>query len=508
MMNIRANYQIFAIRINPAMKILAILFLLFTEIPLELYSPKYTSETMDSVYNACLVEAESCYEQDMEQACCYLMADWAYGESMLDLSEYLIERALESRIEDMVLRADCLSMAGALARLRGNLAAAIEYSEECLDIDRMSGNQENISSSLHNIACLYLTYGDKENAVKYIDEAIAIEEKLDRKAYLAIRYGVGSEIYLSVGEMGKSLEYANEALRLDSLDNRVEKVAVRRSQKGAVLMAMGKMDDAEKELDLALPVFRKFNSLNSLAITCTQLGEIAALNNKVEQARAFFTEAVAICQGMNHIYMESRAREGLFKLLRNSRPEEAIEHLERYAKIQSELHNEKATELMQSFDAKYDALKREQTILIQEKKLKWRNILTATMILMLVFLCLSIYQRGVAIKSIRQKNALLIKANLDKDRLLALAKTNIPNDVSKEIISITSEMEEMPDIKLTKREHEIAELCAKGKLNKEIAAELGISQRTVETHKNNLFRKLGINNTIELMRYMQWYMNK
>ena len=143
------------------MKILAILFLLFTEIPLELYSPKYTSETMDSVYNACLVEAGSCYEQDMEQACCYLMADWAYGESMLDLSEYLIERALESRIEDMVLRADCLSMASALARLRGNLAAAIEYSEECLDIDRMSGNQENISSSLHNIACLYLTYGDK-----------------------------------------------------------------------------------------------------------------------------------------------------------------------------------------------------------------------------------------------------------------------------------------------------------------------------------------------------------
>ena len=76
---------------------------------------------------------------------------------------------------------------------------------------------------------------------------------------------------------------------------------------------------------------------------------------------------------------------------------------------------------MQSFDAKYDALKREQTILIQEKKLKWRNILTVTMILMLVFLCVSIYQRGVAIKSIRQKNALLIKANLDKDRLLALA---------------------------------------------------------------------------------------
>lgn len=61
----------------------------------------------------------------------------------------------------------------------------------------------------------------------------------------------------------------------------------------------------------------------------------------------------------------------------------------------------------------------------------------------------------------------------------------------------------MPEVKLTKREMEIARLTAQGKLNKEIADELGISVGTVSVHKNNLFRKLGIGNTIELMRYMQ-----
>jgi DNA-binding NarL/FixJ family response regulator len=57
--------------------------------------------------------------------------------------------------------------------------------------------------------------------------------------------------------------------------------------------------------------------------------------------------------------------------------------------------------------------------------------------------------------------------------------------------------------RLSEREKEVLILIVKGMINKEIAVNLGISQRTVETHKNNIFKKLGINNTVELMRYMQ-----
>ena len=100
-----------------------------------------------------------------------------------------------------------------------------------------------------------------------------------------------------------------------------------------------------------------------------------------------------------------------------------------------------------------------------------------------------------------------MKANLDKNRLLAIASSNIPKNVRDEIMSITSDKTDISEIKLTKRELEIANLCTKGLLNKEIADQLNISQRTVENHKNNLFKKLGINNTVELMRYMQRAMN-
>ncbi len=54
---------------------------------------------------------------------------------------------------------------------------------------------------------------------------------------------------------------------------------------------------------------------------------------------------------------------------------------------------------------------------------------------------------------------------------------------------------------LTNREQTILLELAQGKSNKDVAATLGISVRTVETHRNNIKRKLGISSTAGLTRY-------
>ena len=54
----------------------------------------------------------------------------------------------------------------------------------------------------------------------------------------------------------------------------------------------------------------------------------------------------------------------------------------------------------------------------------------------------------------------------------------------------------------TGRELEIVQCCAKGLSVKRIAEELHISVRTVETHKNNIFKKLGFNSTGELVSWV------
>jgi len=55
--------------------------------------------------------------------------------------------------------------------------------------------------------------------------------------------------------------------------------------------------------------------------------------------------------------------------------------------------------------------------------------------------------------------------------------------------------------RLTPREREILQLIAEGRGSKQVADALGISVKTVETHRANLMRKLAIHSVSELVRY-------
>ena len=48
---------------------------------------------------------------------------------------------------------------------------------------------------------------------------------------------------------------------------------------------------------------------------------------------------------------------------------------------------------------------------------------------------------------------------------------------------------------------EVLQLIAEGKANKQTAAELGISNKTVEKHRDHLMQKLDIHDTAGLTRY-------
>ena len=65
-----------------------------------------------------------------------------------------------------------------------------------------------------------------------------------------------------------------------------------------------------------------------------------------------------------------------------------------------------------------------------------------------------------------------------------------------------SELDETdPASRLSDREREVLVLIASGKSNKEIAGDLGIGVRTIETHRERIMRKLGIRSVAGLTKF-------
>jgi FixJ family two-component response regulator len=54
--------------------------------------------------------------------------------------------------------------------------------------------------------------------------------------------------------------------------------------------------------------------------------------------------------------------------------------------------------------------------------------------------------------------------------------------------------------KLTKREAEVFERVVAGKLNKEIASELGTAERTIKAHRAQVMQKMRVSSVAELVR--------
>lgn len=117
-----------------------------------------------------------------------------------------------------------------------------------------------------------------------------------------------------------------------------------------------------------------------------------------------------------------------------------------------------------------------------------------------------------------QAKILLITGEVNHPQIQKLAQDKAVKIISKDIQSAdvtkivqtlidenpdkpaTDDKEEKTD-KLSEREIEIIQLCVDGLSAKEIADKLNISNRTVEHHKERIFKKTGCKSVMELMKY-------
>jgi two-component system nitrate/nitrite response regulator NarL len=119
---------------------------------------------------------------------------------------------------------------------------------------------------------------------------------------------------------------------------------------------------------------------------------------------------------------------------------------------------------------------------------------------------LSMHDEGILVKQILKEgvDGYLLKSIQQtelKSALLQIAKgmAYVSPEITK--LMLTDLNNERPEELLTEREREILSLIAKENSNKQIAEKLFISERTVETHRKNIFRKTNTTSIVGLIKY-------
>jgi DNA-binding NarL/FixJ family response regulator len=90
---------------------------------------------------------------------------------------------------------------------------------------------------------------------------------------------------------------------------------------------------------------------------------------------------------------------------------------------------------------------------------------------------------------------------IDALRTVAAGRTFLSDDAQATLMHAWQEGRAEPEDPLTPRELEVVKLIAEAFTNRQIADTLQVSEKTVESHRSNLFAKLGMRDRVELVRY-------
>lgn len=106
----------------------------------------------------------------------------------------------------------------------------------------------------------------------------------------------------------------------------------------------------------------------------------------------------------------------------------------------------------------------------------------------------------MAVRAVRAGALDFLEKPVNNDVLLARVRGALAMDAQRRQANAGRQAVQSRLDALTAREREVLELVVAGRANKQIAAALGIHEKTVEVHRRHLFQKLRVHSTVELVR--------
>lgn len=307
-------------------------------------------------------------------------------------------------IKDMEILGSCYSYLCCAYQYMGDMDKAVTYAKRLYDIDNASGDKANMSSTLNNIASIYLASKKPKKAESYILRAIELERELNNPAKLAIRMGMASDIYAAMNDFNKGLKYAKEAFRLDSITGNADKMAVRLCQIADNYIGLNDSTKAKKLYSVAAEVFRQTGNLNSLTFCLQHLGK--------------FEEALRLTEITGNI----NRREAVLRVMAHSEknPQKVREYLYEAEAIHDSIASHENNLMTERFNVEYESLQKDAELEHQQNLIEMQQQRQQYILIILSMFCILSFVAVMGWIRDYHSRRKVEEANRVKDRLISV----------------------------------------------------------------------------------------
>ena len=247
---------------------------------------------------------------------------------------------------------DCQNLVAITYIRLGDSPNAARYAKQCYATAQQLDDPDALSSVLNTLAAIYIGANLPREAEQYVLRGIDYCRQAGNQGRLGILYGMASEAYHAMGQQEKALDYAQQALAIEQQLGRKDKEAIRLTQMAEALTGLARFDEAREALQRAIPQLQQDQNYHSLGIACNKMGELLLNDRNPSEALQYFTVAQQIFSQVGDPYNEVHAQLGLYNCLKDSAPQEAMPHLERYNALRDTIYAREVADSMAMMGAR------------------------------------------------------------------------------------------------------------------------------------------------------------
>lgn len=339
--------------------------------------------------DACTIYVETGNQEDLFDAlnACGLTSRRLGDYESAD-SSYRQAMRIAIALNDSSLLSDVWLNAGILLCEQGNLEEGIEFFEKALDHYQRAGDRKAASLALLNIGVVMKIVGEYDKALAYILESTAIEELLQQKSQLVIRYFNLADLFLDMGETRKAYDYCRKIRTVhDEIGSRPFEAECDFLY-GKYHFLVGEYTEAERYLLTARELAGPAGDMPLMANVTLWIAKTELQKRKYPQSIAMATEAYSLASGQGLILNQKEASQVLADAYeRSGDPREALRWYKTFLAHSDSLSYFNQQKEIRRIEARYNYEKKEKEnellrnrASLQEQRLRNRNIITIALI--------------------------------------------------------------------------------------------------------------------------------